>query len=47
MTNPPKTNVPERYVKALDSADPLRVLRKTPKRLRKLLKSAKARELTW
>jgi len=48
MTNTPnKTNAPERYVKALDSADPLHVLRKTPKRLRKLLKHAKGRELSW
>ncbi|MCY2961537.1 MAG: DinB family protein [Planctomycetota bacterium] len=47
MTTPPKPNVPERYVKALDSADPLHVLRKTPKRLRKLLKGAKPKELSW
>jgi hypothetical protein len=47
MTNPAKTNVPERYVKALDSADPLPVLRKMPKRLRKLLRAAKEKELAW
>lgn len=42
-----KTNAPDRYAKALDSADPLQVLRKSPKRLRKLLRSAKKKELTW
>lgn len=47
MTTPPKNSAPERYAKALDSADPLHVLRKTPKRLRKLLKDAKGRELAW
>jgi hypothetical protein len=50
MTTPTtnaKTSVPERYLKALDGADPLQVLRKSPKRLRKLLKSAKAKELAW
>lgn len=47
MTTPAKTNVPERYVKALDGADPVHVLRKTPKRLRKLIRDAKDRELSW
>lgn len=50
MTTPTtnaKTSVPERYLKALDGADPLQVLRKSPKRLRKLLKSAKSKELAW
>lgn len=47
MTTPQKTNVPERYVKALDGADPVHVLRKTPKRLRKLLRDAKDKELAW
>ncbi len=50
MTTPTtnaKTSVPERYLKALDGADPLQVLRKSPKRLRKLIKSAKAKELGW
>lgn len=42
-----KTNTPDRYSKALDTADPLHVLRKTPKRLRKLLREAKDRELAW
>lgn len=50
MTTPTthaKTSVPERYLKALDGADPLQVLRKSPKRLRKLIKSAKGKELGW
>ncbi len=42
-----KTNAPDRYSKALDTADPLQVLRKMPKRLRKLLRDAKERELSW
>jgi len=50
MTTPTtnaKTSLPERYLKALDGADPLEVLRKSPKRLRKLLKDAKQKELAW
>lgn len=48
MTDTTKPNqTPERYVKALDSADPMHVLRKMPKRLRKLLKSAKTKEVAW
>lgn len=47
MTTPTKTNLSDRYANAIDSADPLSVLRKTPKRLRKLLKAAKPKELAW
>ncbi len=47
MTTPTKTTVTDRYAAALDSSDPLSVLRKTPKRLRKLLKDAKPKELAW
>ncbi len=47
MTTPTKPNVSDRYANALDSADPLSVLRKTPKRLRKLLKAGKPKELAW
>jgi hypothetical protein len=47
MTNQPKPTVQGRYTNALDSGDPVSVLRKTPKRLRKLLKSAKPKELAW
>lgn len=42
-----KTNASDRYSKALDIADPLHVLRKMPKRLRKLLREAKEKELVW
>jgi len=42
-----KTNASDRYSKALDIADPLHVLRKMPKRLRKLLREAKDKELEW
>ncbi|MBL8861851.1 MAG: DinB family protein [Planctomycetes bacterium] len=47
MTAQTPTNVPERYVKALDDAEPLEVLRKMPKRLRRLLREAKSKELDW
>lgn len=47
MTTATKTDVSDRYADAIDSADPLSVLRKTPKRLRKLIKAAKTKELAW